>query len=130
MRNKNQSWDDKWKAYVALSKSEMDRLEGDETKSYVDEMVDKDTTLDSKQDTGKMVEVWARIGMILELTEKEYDNLLKSQHGDGKLMRRLAREGRIRPEGESYTPQHTEVNGKEIRVELTYDDNWTLKGRD
>ena len=130
MINKKQSWEDKWKAYVALSKLEMDRLEGDGTKSYTTEIADKDIRLGSKQEAGKMVEVWARIGMILELTEKEYDNLLESKHGDGKLMRRLVREGRIRPEGESYTPQYTEVNGKEIEVELTYDDNWTLKGKD
>ena len=130
MRNKKLSWDDSWGCYVERLQSDIDELEGDGTKRYATEIANKDIRLDSKQKTGKMVEVWARIGMVLELTEKEYDNLLKSQHGDGKLMRRLAREGRIRPEGESYTPQHTEVNGKEIRVELTYDDNWTLKGRD
>lgn len=125
----NYIWDDSWEAYVEHFQLEMDRSEGDGTKWHAAEIANKHTTLESKQKTGKTVEAWARIGMILELTQEEYDDLLESQHGDGELMRRLVREGRIRPEGESYTPEQTEVNGKEIGVELTYDDNWTLKGR-
>ena len=114
MRKKKHTWDDKLRGRIKRFNLRLDRLRGEGTKRNRDELV----------------EVWARIGMILELTEEEYDNLLESQHGDGELMRRLVREGRIRPEGESYTPEEIEVNGKEIGVELTYDDNWTLKGRD
>lgn len=115
MRKKKQSWDDKLRGRIERFNLMLDRLRGEGTKRNADELI----------------EVWARIGMILELTEEEYEDLLESQHGDGELMRRLVREGRIRPEGESYTPQQTEVNGKEIEVELTYDENnWTLKERD
>ena len=115
MRNKKLAWDDKLRGHLERFNLRLDQLRGEGTKRNADELI----------------EVWARIGMILELTEEEYEDLLESQHGDGELMRRLVREGRIRPEGESYTPQQTEVNGKEIEVELTYDENnWTLKGRD
>lgn len=114
MRKKKQSWDDKLRGHIERFNLRLDRLRGEGTKRNADELI----------------EVWARIGMILELTEEEYEDLLESQHGGGELMRRLVREGRIRPEGESYTPQQTEVNGKEIGVELTYDDNWIMRGRE
>ena len=94
-------------------------------------MLDRLRREGTKYNKDELVEVWARIGMILELTEEEYEYSLESQYGDGELMRRLEIEGRIRREGESYAAQQTEVNGKEIEVELTYDENnWTLKGRD
>lgn len=126
MRKKKLAWDDKLRGRIERFNLMLDRLRGEGTKRDVD----KDVTLDSKQKSGKMVEVWARIGITLELTEEEYEDLLESQHGGGELMRRLVKEGRIWPAGESYTPEQTEVNGKEIGVELTYDDNWIMRGRE
>lgn len=69
-----------------------------------------------------MKKVWARIGMTLELTEEEFNELQNEEFGSSELMQRLASEGRIYPDGEAYTPEN--INDG---VELGYDDNWTIK---
>lgn len=75
-----------------------------------------------------MKTVWARIGMNLELTDDEYAELIKYSDGSSELMNRLAREGRIYPCGDSYTPDCSEVDGQEIGIELSYSDDWDFKG--
>lgn len=70
-----------------------------------------------------MKKVWARIGMTLELTEEEFNELQNERFGSSELMQRLASEGRIYPEGEAYTPE--DLYGED--EETNYSSDWNFQ---
>lgn len=79
----------------------------------------------------KVVKLWARLGVLIELTQEEWEEVKINEGISGELMQKLADSGRMHPNGNSYTPEQTyqDLGLEELPFELNHSDNWVFPNK-
>lgn len=75
-----------------------------------------------------MINLWARLGVTIKLTEEEWKEVKSNKGISGELMQKLADSGRIIPDGDSYTPEesYADLGIEPLPFELNHSDNWSF----